>query len=386
MGLTNKLDKLIRSLQQDYQTLNTIEVSRRAILHNFDYLKSLHRGFQIIPVLKANAYGHGLEEVTTILKERAFPYIAVDGYFEALQIRQLSPQPVLIMGAIHPNNYPKIKFNDFTFVVGDQKQLEALGALKKRIKIHLDINTGMNRQGFQSTELPRCLELLKRYKKLEVEGVMSHLADADNPIGEGYTMRQTQLFDEAVGVIKEAGFNPAYIHLANSPGTPKAESEFANTIRPGIALYGLNPLDKRDIHFKRLAKLQPALSLKSTIVKEIPLRRGDKVSYNGIFSAPQPMRVGIVPIGYYEGVPRVLSNRGWIQYKGQFLPIVGRICMNHTIINLQETHAKLWEPVTVISSKPADRNSVAQICAQNKLFAYALVVGLSKDIRRQLVS
>lgn len=384
--LVRKINELEHRLKKSYRTLNTIEISKSAILHNFDLLKSLHKSFDVIPVLKSNAYGHGLDIVAEILRARTFPYIAVDGYFEALRIRAVSSQPVLIMGAIHPENYQKLRLENFTFVVGDKSQLKLIGSLNKKIKIHLDINTGMNRQGFHLKEIPSVLRVLTQNKKLELEGVMSHLADADNPKSNIYSKYQIQNFDMAINKILYAGFKPKYIHLANSPGSAKLQSRFCNAIRPGLALYGLNPLTAGDKSRKRFGSLVPALTLKSTVIKIINLEKGDEVSYNGIFKARGKTRVGVVPLGYYEGIRRELSNNGWISHKRIWLRYVGRVCMNHTVFEIGNKPIRLWDEVIVISSNPKDRNSVAKICSENNLFNYEFIAGLNQNIRRTIVA
>lgn len=383
--LVNKITKLERELQRDYDTLNKIEISRSAILHNFDLLKNLHRDFDVFPVLKSNAYGHGLEQVAEILKERTFPYIAVDGYFEALKIRTVSNQPVLIMSVIHPSNYQRLKFNNFSFVVGDRSALVALGNLNKKVKIHLDINTGMNRQGFNQSELLAALRKLKEYRKLEIEGVMSHLADADNARSDAYSQKQIAKFDVAVEQIQKAGYKPKFIHMANSPGSAKTQSKYSNAIRPGLALYGLNPLQLTDRNYKKYSSLQPALTLKSSVSKLVTIKAGDKVSYNGIFTAPRTMRLGILPLGYYEGIPLALNNKGQFMVSQVWARVTGKVCMNHTLIDASNKKIKLWDPVTVISAVRRDRNSVDRICNEFNLFNYEFVSGLGGTIRREIV-
>ena len=371
-------------LAQPYQTLNRIEVSRSALLHNYDSVATQHPGMAIMPVLKANAYGHGLTEVAEILQDRRFPYLIVDGYFEALKLRRLTKRPILVMGYIDPVNYAALKTNGLAFVVHDRPSIDTLGKLRRSVTIHLEVNSGMNRHGIEPDELESYLTLIRSYPNLHLEGVMSHLADADGET-DTFTHQQVEVFDNCVDQIMAAGFNPRLVHLAQTAGSTRAASRHANAIRLGIGLYGINPFAVETKEYAKLAHLKPALTLTSTITKIIELKKGEKVSYNGIWTATSPTRIGVLPLGYYEGIPRELSNVGFVKYQDEFMPIVGRICMNHIMINLAKSSAAYLDKVTVISNDPTDRNSIAGLAREYNLFSYELLTGLSESVRRVIV-
>ncbi len=377
--LTHKL------INKQYEPLNFVELHEKHLLHNVDLLRQLNSGLGIIPVLKANAYGHGLVEIAEMLNKAHCPFVAVDGYFEASKILGVTKHPILVMGYIRPANIRLLNAKRCSFVVQDTQGLEAFGKLSRPVKIHIELNTGMNRLGLRLSELDDYLKTLKKYPSLKLEGVMSHLADADNAEDSQFTNAQVTLFDQMVERIYESGYRPSVIHLAQTAGSTKARSHYANTMRLGIGLYGINPLASQDTHFHDLDKLLPVMEIKSTIIKVIDLKKGDRVSYNGIFTAPGPMRIGVLPFGYYEGLPRELSDKGSILYEGQILPIVGRVCMNHTMVDLKNTDVRVDSPVTVISADPAQPNSVARICSEHNLFSYTLVTGISSSIRRKVL-
>lgn len=366
-----------------YQTLNEITLNSRALKQNVDVVRRQHPTMDIIPVLKANAYGHGLVEVADILNDVECRFLAVDGYFEAARLRYITKHKLLVLGYIKPENVRLLDTKRCSFVVQDIAGLEAFAGLRRPVRIHLELNTGMNRLGLQPDELEPYLAVLARYPKLQLEGVMTHLADADNDHDDEFTEQQVARFDTLLEQIKEKGFNPSVIHVAQTAGSTKASSRYANAIRLGIGLYGINPLRLDDAHYKDLALLQPVLSLKSTIIKTIDLRPGDSVSYNGIFTADKPMRIGVLPLGYYEGVPRALSNTGSVSAGQTSLPIVGRVCMNHTMISLEGTSLAVGDSVTVISDDPASSNAVMRLSDAYDLFAYELVTKLSSSIRRR---
>ena len=386
--LRAKLYRLLRGKSRAarlYRTLNYIELSRSAVLHNVRLVQGSHPSSSIIPVLKSNAYGHGLQEMAFILNGAECPMVAVDGYFEAGSIRRITRHRILVLGYILPENVRLLDTKRCSFVVQDIAGLEAFARLNRRVHIHVELNTGMNRLGLQPDELERYLEVLQLFPSLELEGIMTHLADADNERDDSFTARQVEQFDRQVESVLARGFRPKYIHIAQTAGSTKARSKHANAIRLGIGLYGINPLGPRDAHVSEYAALEPVLALKSTIIKVLNLEKGDRVSYNGTFVAPRPMRIGVLPLGYYEGVPRALSNAGVATHGQDVLPIVGRVCMNHTMIDLGATGLGQGDTVTLISARPSDPNSVARLAREHGLFSYGVLTALSSSVRREIV-
>lgn len=383
MSIRKTIDSLLRKLEKDYATHNRIEVSKSAILHNLDMFTGLS-GKPAIPVIKGNAYGHDVELVAKALKGRRLPYIAVDGYFEALRVREVSNQPVLVMGAILPENYQRMKYDNFAFVAQDEASIHALGKTGKRIKVHLECNTGMNRYGAKPDDVAILAKLILGYKNLELEGVMSHLADSDGD-GPATVDAAVEQFDACVEAIKATGARPTIFHIAQSAGSIKAKSKYANAFRLGVGLYGINPFSCVHKLHRQLDDLRPALKLVSTITKVTNLQKGDKVSYNYTFTAPKSMTIGVLPLGYYEGINRALSNAGTVKVGKHFTPIVGRVCMNHTMISLDGSKAKPGDEVIVYSNNPADRNAIDNIAHEHNLFNYSLLTALSPDVRRVLV-
>ncbi len=382
MSIHSSLVHTFQKFEKPFVTYNEITLSRSSLLHNFDFFQSLQTNTHIIPVLKSNAYGHGLQEIATILKDRDFPYIAVDGMHEALAIQEVSGQRVLVMGAINPCNFINMDFSNIALVVHDHATVRALGELGKPIVVHVEIDTGMRRHGVAVDELPSFLTLLSRYPSLHVEGLMTHLADADNSEDESYNMFQTEAFDDAVSVVQDAGFSPVFIHIAQSAGSVKIASRYANTSRIGIALYGVNPLSKSDPHVSQLSSLKPVFEFTSTITKILTIKAGDSVGYGRTFVAEKDMKIGVLPVGYYEGIPRVFSNVGLVQRETQYLPVTGRVCMNHTMVRIDDDAVKVGDRVTIISNDTNSDCSVAAVCAAHALFNYEFLTGINQTIRR----
>lgn len=368
----------------NYEVANRIDVSRSALLHNFDLLKDITE-CAMIPVLKANAYGHGIREVAAILKDRTFPYIAVDGYFEALKIREVSKQPVLVMGSTGNTNINAINDSSLAFVVYSNESLLAVCKAKKPVVIHLEINTGMNRHGFEVSELAEVLDVIMKYPQLKLEGMMTHLATSDE-IDPEYMEQQYELFKGALKITDEKGITLTYIHAANSAGSCKGRPDFINTVRPGIALYGINTLEKSDTNYNALDQLKPVLELTSAIDQIRNVHQEESVGYNRTYRAKQSRTIATIPIGYYEGIPRSLSNQAFITTNGKLLPTTGTVCMNHTMFDCSEAGLSVGDRVTLISSDKNAPNSIVGLRTTFELFEYGLPTGLNENIRRRIVA
>ena len=222
---------------KQYKTLNTLWIEGAALKCNLNHYREKMPGTAIAPVLKGNAYGHGIKEVTEILKSEHCPFYVVDSNYEAYQIRKVDKKtPILILGFNYAENIRKKP--GFTYAAGSLDQCLAL--IKHKVPFHLEINSGMNRMGFSLEELETILPQLKEHKKW-ITGVFTHLADADNPSDDSFTQKQVDLFKEALQKMHGAGFDPKWIHVANSAGALKTKSHPFNMIRLGLGLYGINP-------------------------------------------------------------------------------------------------------------------------------------------------
>lgn len=355
------------------ESLNRIEISKAAIWENFDFYRKQFEG-EIWPVLKANAYGHGLKEITTILKDRKITYLVADSYYEALKMWKINPnQHVLLIGSTHPSNFDKMNFGKMALMVQDGETIDCLGKLGKKVKMHLKIDTGMGRQGIENNKLQITIDQIKKYKNIEVEGIMSHLADADNE-DDSFTNIQIKRFGEVKQVVLESGVMPKYWHLAASAGIKKVPSGLTNAARLGIGLY----LGKK-----------PALRMVSTLVKVGEIEKGEQVSYGGIFVAPKKMKMGVVPLGYFEGLDRRLSNKGFLKIKDKYVPILGRVCMNMVVVGLdkisKEQACLFLTTVEAISDNKQNKNSIENIAKICETIPYDILVGLDGSIRRLVV-
>jgi len=371
-------EKLKRNLSRKMKVLNTVELSKSSLIFNYKYFKKEHPESAICPVLKSNAYGHGLIEIARILDNKKPEYFVVDSFYESLQLRKAGVKtPRLIIGYTLPENFKYMSFKRDAITVMDKESVEALGRLKKRIKVHLKVDTGMHRQGVPYEKALELIKFIKSYKKLDLEGICTHLADADNPQDDKFTKIQVKNFKKVLTDAKKAGITFKYRHVSATAGSEKINDKDFNMIRVGLGLYGSSPFTK---------SLKPVMTFKSTIIAIKELKKGDCVSYGCTYHADKDMKIGVIPAGYYEGVDRGLSNKGFIYYKNKPCKILGRVCMNLTMIDLTEVkNARKLDTVEVIGNNPKSRNSAEWMAKSCDTIPYVIWTHVAPTIRRVIV-
>lgn len=360
---------MLSLLRSKYRTLNTVRVFKDALIHNLNLYRTLLPNQAICPVLKSNAYGHGLITVAKILEREKPEFFVVDSLYEAYRIKKAGVKtPLLILGYTFPENLSK-KSLPFHFTAFDMEVAEVLAKIK--VPVHLEIDTGMARMGFTLETLENNLGRMKEMK-LNIVGVFTHFADADNPENTEYNDMQLALFKKALNMVKKAGFEPKWIHAGNSAGSIKTKLPELNMARVGLSLYGISPLDDKDTWHPKLKELQPAMEIASSLIAIRQLKKGDKVSYGCSYEAPRDMTIGVIPFGYYEGLPRSLSNQG---------EIVGRVCMNHTMIDLTGKKAEIGDEYLVYTKK--GQKSVREYAKKAKTISWELMVRIAESVKRE---
>lgn len=373
-----------RLCSSQVHTLNNIHIYSKNIVHNYNYLQSLQPHAAIFPVLKSNAYGHGLLQILQIIKHLDVPYIVVDSYPEYQQVYKNSRHNILLLGETITHNYKHFDRRRTTFVVYNIDTLHALGRRSKETKIHLFINTGMYREGLDPYEIDSFLDELMKYPHIELEGVLSHLHSADE-FGIQSIKEQIALFKKTYHYILDAGLTPKYRYIGNSAGLLKIQDDFFNAYRPGLALYGYSPLDHEDEYYNKAKKLKPALSLTSTVVAVQQLASGQGVSYNYQRKAQQATSIAVVPFGYAEGLPRISSGHIRAKCKRKYVQQVGTITMNLSTFDMQDHHINVGDTIELISNNPSDRNSILALAQASQTIVYETLVRLDPKIRRNVV-
>lgn len=359
------LDKILKALRREYQTLNTIEVSKSNLLGNYKYLSSLNRKVRIAPVVKSNGYGHGIENVQKILDDLNFPFYCVDSLYEAYQLQDAFIQnKIIVMGYTNPENF-KIKKLPFSFAVFDLETAKVLNEFQPGSKIHIFVDTGMNREGIPVKDLPIFLEKLKKLPNIKIEGLMSHLASSESKTDPIFAS-QIKQFNKAKEICKKLKVNPRWFHISATGGivNPKTQpiiASVSNLVRTGLALYGFSSSTFDP-------KLKPTLALKTKIAQI------------------KNVKIGILPIGYYDGIDRRLSNKGWVTINNIPCKILGRISMNINAIDLSKVpNPQVGQEVVVFSSNSSDPNSIENVAKICKTIPYDILISLATSTKRILI-
>jgi len=388
MLLDRVLTKLVRPVfrrwreaRYGYTRLVEVVVHRASLLHNLRQYQQIHPACRVAPVLKSNAYGHGLVEVARVFDRPETPFLVVDGYYEALILRNEGIRTgILVIGYTATENIVACTLKGVAFTLLDLEQLRELSeTLTVSRRFHLKLDTGMHRQGLLLAEQEAAFEAVRRNKNLVLEGLCSHLADADGP-DAAFTEQQIARWNQAVAAAREMFPGLKYLHLANTAGSAFAGRIEANVMRVGIGLYGINPSRHLTLDLK------PALEVRSRVAAVKRIRQGDKVGYNVTYEAERDLTLAIIPTGYNSCVDRRLSNKGFFQINNVVCPIIGRVSMNITTVDAEAVHGvKKGDPVTVVSAHSEDPNSVEHIAALCGTIPYVVLVNLSPLLRRRMV-
>jgi alanine racemase len=312
----------------------------------------------LLAIVKANAYGHSLSLCGPAAVRAGINWLGVTSVEEGIEARRLCPDArILVISGVYPNQGEEVVRNKLTAVVWDSWQFDLLEDAARTlgirsISVHLEIDTGMNRQGVQPASLALLLSRFRRDFPLRFEGVMTHLYAADEADGR-VTEEQLSQLNDALISIKSAGIHPGILNVGNSAaligGQARAIARLAARfdmkalMRPGLALYGLAPEfnprftspEPISLGQARLA-LRPVLNWKSQVVSVHSVESGAGVGYNGTFVATEPMRVALIAVGYADGLDRKLGNHFSLLVKGKRAPIVGRVSMDQTVIDVTE--------------------------------------------------
>jgi alanine racemase len=402
------------TFRRTYQSLNRIEIDTKALKQNFHYVQNAHPEALVAPVLKSNAYGHGLQLVGKWASEELRPpFLCVDSLFEAYALEKSGVKtPILILGYTFPQNFSiRRKLTHFHFPVYDLETLEMLNKHQPGANIHIKIDTGMHRLGILPNQVEDFIKALQQNKRLRVVGIYSHLSQADNPKKPSFTQQQIRTFKQVIRQFEKAGYAFAWKHISASAGalptlmpSNKAnpncvtDPEF-NLIRLGLSFYGYSPFDysvSKNVARRSSPEpkhrtsnsepLQPALTLKTHIVQIKTIGQGSEIGYGGSFKAKKRMCIAILPIGYYDGMSRQLSNQGQVSLNGVLCDIVGRISMNMTMIDVSNIPtAKVGDQVMVISNQSQSPHNAHGIAGACKGISYEVLTNLSETTKRVLL-
>jgi alanine racemase len=356
MTIRTSLRKIRRRLT-GYTPLVEVSISKENLLTNFRTYQKRYPNLQFAPVLKSNAYGHDLGTIARLLDREKVAFFMVDSYYEARRLRRAGVRSrILVMGYVRPEDIAKSKLPHVDFGITDLEQLRTLTKLVRHpIRIHLKLDTGMHRQGIPFDHISYAEDLIKGQPLLELVGIASHFADADGE-DETFTRTQVEVWQTAAKELLLAFPSIEYRHIAATKGVRFGEDTGTNVARLGIGLYGFDTSPSAE------APLRPVLELRTLISSVRDIKEGESVGYNATYTADHPMKLATVPVGYYEGIDRRLSSKGAMLVEGVVCPIVGRVSMNMTSIDVSHVpNIAPGDTVVAVSRNPTDLNSVSNI-------------------------
>ena len=370
------------------------EIDLNHLAANFKWVKQrVGPVARVMAVVKANAYGHGAVACARRLSNEGADWFGVALPEEGIELRSAGiTQPVLCLGGFWPGQAAACIQHQLTPVIYRLDMLEALNqaALNAGVvaDVHIKVDTGMGRLGIRFDELSEFVTALERFRNVRVDGVMSHLAAADDTSCQPLTRDQIQRFEDAVVVFREHGYRPTYLHLANSAGIDGHRDAWGNLVRPGGVLYGLwrDVLPPSTDH----AELLPVMSLHTRIglLKWVP--PGETIGYGCTFEASRRSLIATLPVGYHDGYMRGLSNRAHVIVRGMYAPVVGRISMDLTLIDVTNVSGvEIDDQVTLLGSDP--QNKEMKIVAEDLAriagtLSYEVTCGISERVPRVYLS
>ncbi|HJZ81957.1 MAG TPA: alanine racemase [Pyrinomonadaceae bacterium] len=366
------------------------EIDLAALAHNLRVIrKQVGPEVKILAAVKANAYGHGAVECARRLEAEGVDWFGVALPEEEMELRGAGiTAPILCLGGFWPGQEADCLRERLTPVVYRMDMIESLNRVAQDAgvvaDVHVKVDTGMGRLGVRVDEVPEFCDSLKRFANIRVDGVMTHLASADDVSQTEFTKQQLERFAQAVQTFRAHGFAPTYIHAANSAAS-FAFSAAGNMVRPGGSLYGFS----RDVFPASIEAppLRPVMSLYSQIMLLKQVAKGEKLGYGATFETRRESLIATLPIGYNDGYSRALSNRGRVIIRGQFAPVVGRVSMDLTLVDVTDVRGvTLNDQVTLLGKEDGASITAEDIAELVGTISYEITCGISDRVPRRYLS
>lgn len=361
-----------------------------AIAYNMEQMKhNINPDTKVMAVIKADGYGHGAIQIAEMMERWDYIWgFAVATLDEAVVLRTEGvKKPILVLGCVFPDQYMEMLRHDIRMNIYTEEMAESISQMAARegktAYMHIKLDTGMSRLGFGIHE--QSVETIKRISQManvNMEGIFTHFAKADEA-DKSFTKKQMQDFLWMTERLRESGVTFTYEHCSNSAAIIDIPEANFDIVRAGISTYGLYPSEEVD---QTKVKLKPALALKSHVAFVKEIEAGTPVSYGGTFVAEKKMKIATIPVGYADGYPRSLSNKGYVLIRGKKAPILGRVCMDQFMVDVTEIEGvSFGDKVTMIGR---DGNEVLPVEVLSELsgrFNYEFVCDLGKRIPRVYV-
>jgi alanine racemase len=358
-------------------------IDHNHLRHNFHLIKELVHPAKILCVIKANAYGHGVIEVSRTLINEGADYMGVAYPEEGIKLRKAGIKiPILLFGVHLSDTFRKLVQYDIDITLTDMEQIaplkETCRQLNKKARIHIKFDTGMNRVGFRVDQLELAVKSIFSEKLFEVIGVYSHFSSSDDN-DLNYTKNQLERFEEIKTYINNKYTQQILYHIANSGAIMQLKDSHQDMVRPGAMLYGYPP----DPNFKLINNIKEVMTFASKIVLIKKIDSGEPVSYGRRFYTKAETQIAIIPVGYADGYSRRFTNNGEVIIKGKRYPIIGAVCMDQIIVDLgSDTDLQIGDEVILLGKQGEAYISNTDLCKQLGTIPYEITCGISRRVQR----
>lgn len=364
----------------------TAYIDMEAIAENFRNMKAnLREDTKMIAVVKADGYGHGAVPIAKMAEPYEYIWgFAVAAVSEARALREAGiAKPILILGYTFEEDYDWMAANGVRPAIFTFETAQAFDAAARRTgvraPVHLAVDTGMSRIGLPcSAEGAAAAVAIAQLEGIFIEGVFTHFAKADET-DKSFTKTQLARFTSFCDALEQKGLSGFLRHCSNSAGILEIPEANMDMARAGISIYGIYPSAQVSRSF---VKLRPAMELKSHVVHVKTIEKGTTVSYGGTFTAKAPMQVATIPVGYGDGYPRSLSNKGFVLIRGRRAPILGRVCMDQFMVDVTDTGAEVLDEVTLLGRDGGEEITLEELDALSGRFPYEFVCDIGKRVPR----
>lgn len=373
--------------QIEKQKMRTwVELDRSAIAHNFKLFNSIvdNKKTIVMPVVKSNAYGHGLVLFSKEVVKLGAKFLGVDSFEEALELRANGIKTrILVFGYTSPAYFVEASLKNISVTISSMNSLLEIKKIKleNKLKIHIKVDTGLGRQGFIYEELGEVLKVLKDLKQMEVEGLYTHLAVGEALSGKEYTMMQAGKLDTWYMAFIDEGYKPLR-HICATSSTMFFPELHYDMVRIGIGSYGLWPSRETKQAMQKKYKLMPVLSWKTIITEIKKINKGTKIGYDLTEELKKDSELGIIPIGYWHGYPRALSSKGLFSVLGKKVKLVGRVSMDMCVLDLTNTGAKIADEVAIIGGDTGHYAEADQMAQDADTINYEITTRINPIIKR----
>ena len=366
------------TLRELRPTYAAVDLER--FVSNVDVIaRSLPHGARLVTVLKADGYGHGAVALAKQLTAERVAMIAVSLIEEALELRRAGiALPILVLGPLAPEQIPIALDHELTIGVIGPEELETLCAVAhdRDVPIHLKLDSGMGRMGVTGGELPRVIAMIRATPRLRVEGIYTHLANADEA-GDAFTEEQIANYDRMLGDLHDGGIDAPIHHLANSAATLRGLVRPGDFARVGIALYAPQRITIT------AGTIEPVLRWRTEIMRLKELPAGHAIGYGTTFRTTRPSRIATLPVGYADGYDRLLSNNAEVLVRGRRAPVVGRVSMDLVTIDVTGINGvSAGDEVVLIGTQGSEVVTAEELAARSQTIAYEVFCRISARVPR----